>query len=62
MPRAVIHAEGVFLWERNESSSMIHPEGVRVGFASSALRCAGDLPIARDPFELAAYVLKNTLG
>jgi hypothetical protein len=59
LPRAIIHAEGVFLWEGNESGSIIHAEGVRVGVLSSAPKARRwGLPIAGDPFELAAYVLK----
>src|ERR1017187_10010836 len=41
------------------ASSIIHAEGVRVGVPSARAKGArGGLPIAGDPFELAAYVLE----
>jgi hypothetical protein len=40
------------------ASSIIHAEGARVGVPSSAPKARAGLPIAGDPFELAAYVLE----
>jgi len=55
---AIIHAKGVFLWERNEQTVLSTPKACGLVFYHPRQRRAGGLPIAGDPFELTAYVLK----